>query len=74
MAAALATLDILEADGSAAMAHMQRVGALLGDGLREQAREVPARFLASMLHCITVSLGAVLPCDVSCCLVLCATN
>lgn len=37
MAAALATLDVLEADGSAAMAHMQAMGRLLTDGIQEQA-------------------------------------
>lgn len=43
MAAALATLDVLEADGSAAMAHMQTMGRLLTDGIQEQAarHEVP---------------------------------
>ncbi len=37
MSAALATLDVLEADGSAAMAHMQAMGRLLTDGIKEQA-------------------------------------
>jgi glutamate-1-semialdehyde 2,1-aminomutase len=37
MAAALATLDVLEADGSAAMSHMQAMGRMLTDGIEEQA-------------------------------------
>lgn len=37
MAAAMATLDILQADGSAAMAHMQSMGSMLTDGIEEQA-------------------------------------
>eukprot|EP01052_Picozoa_sp_SAG31_P025758 SAG31_NODE_2280_length_6025_cov_8.850321_3_plen_205_part_00 len=38
MAAALATIDIIEADGSAAMRHMQAMGERLTDGLRAQVR------------------------------------
>ena len=37
MAAAMATLDVLEADNSAAMAHMQAMGSMLSDGLAAQA-------------------------------------
>ena len=37
MAAAMATLDILQADGSAAMAHMQSMGDMLTGGIEEQA-------------------------------------
>lgn len=37
MAAALATLDVLEADGCAAMAQMQAMGTLLQEGIAEQA-------------------------------------
>ena len=37
MAAAMATLDVLEADNSAAMAHMQAMGSMLSEGLAAQA-------------------------------------
>lgn len=37
MSAALATLDILQADESAAMSHMQAMGGLLTDGIASQA-------------------------------------
>ena len=41
MAAALATLDVLEADDCAAMRHMQAMGTRLTDGLNAQVRPPP---------------------------------